>query len=123
VIGLLLRNGAKVDARSNYGFTPLQVAVAAGRLEVAEVLLEAGADLEATNKAGLSVLNLASPFQRKKLLECLSTLGRAKDHVIPKASPRATNTAPMGKLLRHIGPASGWMVKADPFPFLMMGRT
>lgn len=44
VVEVLLRNGARVDARSRFGWTPLIWAVACGGVDVATVLLQAGAD-------------------------------------------------------------------------------
>ena len=41
---LLIERGVKVDARDSEGRTPLMVAVSNGQTEVAELLLNAGAD-------------------------------------------------------------------------------
>lgn len=45
-VALLVSKGAKVDTKSNDGFTPLLSAVDQGHTEVCELLLEAGGDVE-----------------------------------------------------------------------------
>jgi ankyrin repeat protein len=46
-IAVLLELGAAVDARGQYGDTPLHRAVAVGNRNTAELLLKAGADVDA----------------------------------------------------------------------------
>ena len=56
----LLDLGAAIDARGQYGMTPLLIACQAGHLSVLTVLLERGADKTATDNNGLSALHLAA---------------------------------------------------------------
>ena len=44
IVGVLLAAGANVDARGEDGFTPLHLAVVDGKGKVVKLLLEAGAD-------------------------------------------------------------------------------
>lgn len=48
----LIRKGAFVNVRDRLGNTPLLLAIASGLLEVAEALIERGADVRATNRRG-----------------------------------------------------------------------
>ena len=54
--------GSTVERAGQDGWTPLHVAVAAGRREVVELLLTAGADLEATTGHGRTPLHVALEF-------------------------------------------------------------
>lgn len=56
----LLRAGAGLDTRDDYGNTPLHCAVWAGRVDVARVLLDLGADPGIRNSDGLTPADLAS---------------------------------------------------------------
>ncbi len=58
---ILLDYGADVNARNEYGDTPLFIV---DSLEVAKVLVNRGADIKAKNKEGISVLKyLADPYK------------------------------------------------------------
>ena len=60
-VRLLLSKGAKVDARSSLGRTPLLIAATQdGTIEVARLLIEKGADINARDKGGSSVLAQAA---------------------------------------------------------------
>src|ERR1035438_7536856 len=60
-VRLLLSEGARADARSKLGRTPLLVAAAYdGALEAAILLIEKGADVNARDESGLSVLEQAA---------------------------------------------------------------
>ncbi|KAF2654275.1 ankyrin [Lophiostoma macrostomum CBS 122681] len=54
IAALLLSKGAVVDAKDNYGYTPLHLCVRSGDdcTSLVKVLLEAGADVEATRRKG-----------------------------------------------------------------------
>nr|PNR52933.1 hypothetical protein PHYPA_009308 [Physcomitrium patens] len=47
---MLIRFGAKVNKKDSVGCTPLHRAASAGHVEMCEALLEAGADIEATDR-------------------------------------------------------------------------
>jgi len=53
-VRILLDAGARVDARSVSGWTPLSIACNAGALEAAKLLVAAGADIDAKNGEGYS---------------------------------------------------------------------
>ena len=56
VAQLLIDAGASVDARNNYGMTPLHEQVIRGRIAIARLLLEAGADVNARDERGWTPL-------------------------------------------------------------------
>uniref|UniRef100_A0AAY4AF44 NAD(+) ADP-ribosyltransferase n=1 Tax=Denticeps clupeoides TaxID=299321 RepID=A0AAY4AF44_9TELE len=60
LVRFLLRKGASVDGRSNYGWTPLMQAARFGHLTVTHILLENGAEMNARNRMGASVLSMAA---------------------------------------------------------------
>lgn len=63
VIRDLLAAGARVDARTDAGYlrsTPLLDAAGAGQLDAAEILMNAGADVNARDELGLTPLMLAA---------------------------------------------------------------
>ena len=60
VVRALLAAGADVNARNNYGDTPLHEASCHGHMDVVRALLAAGADLGARNDDGYTPLHEAS---------------------------------------------------------------
>ena len=75
-VQILLERGAKVDERDDEGRTPLMLAGIEKRdpiamRRIAEVLLDAGADLKATDKQGLTALDYATRNNRKMLADLL----------------------------------------------------
>jgi ankyrin repeat protein len=74
VLGLtrrLIKCGAAVDSRTNYGVTPLMMAVIAKRAEVVRVLIEGGADPRARAADGESVVELAERTGQQILVNVL----------------------------------------------------
>ena len=69
IVRLLAFKGADLEARNNYGRTPLHEAVLRGSLEDTKVLLAAGADVR--SRAGETVLMLAcgNPEKMRLLLD------------------------------------------------------
>jgi len=67
----LLSQGAELEARSPNGSTPLMLASRYGAMDLAESLLEAGADPTLRNEQGLSALEFAQAAGRNKLVQRL----------------------------------------------------
>jgi ankyrin repeat protein len=73
---LFLRNGANIEARSKTGETPLLVlAGEPEREDVMVVLLEAGADVNATGLAGHTPLDIAIDRQEDDKADLLRHFG------------------------------------------------
>ncbi len=75
-VQMLLDRGAKVDERDDEGRTPLMLVGIENRhpiatRRIAEVLLNAGADLKATDKQGLTPLDHAVRNKQKALTDFL----------------------------------------------------
>jgi hypothetical protein len=60
IAGLLLQNGAEVNARSKYGTTPLHLAAFQGHFDILHLLVENGVDLEAQDNIGSRALHRAA---------------------------------------------------------------
>jgi hypothetical protein len=56
---VLISNGAKVNAKSNDGLTPLHVAVYHGKIEIINLLVSKGADIDARDNNGFTPLHMA----------------------------------------------------------------
>jgi hypothetical protein len=72
---LLLEHGADINARDKRRFTPLHVAVEAGRVEVVRVLLEHGADVGAEDYQGRTALQVVPDERRDEIMKLLSEHG------------------------------------------------
>lgn len=71
----LLKAGAKVDAANGLGETPLMKACQTARVDVAKVLVMAGANIHAVNKEGLNVWRVANRAGYKEMIQFLERLG------------------------------------------------
>lgn len=82
LVKLLLENGAEISAKQPHCFgsidettwTPFQMAVMSGHVEIAKILLSSGSDVRVKTSQGVSVLWLAVHFQLDKMLEYLVTV-------------------------------------------------
>lgn len=55
---LILKFGGNVQAKNNFGWTPLQHAIVAGKLNVAKLYIKAsGSDVNTVNKDGLTPMH------------------------------------------------------------------
>jgi hypothetical protein len=63
-----LEMGADVDARDEFGQTPLMIAVSQGHFDTVRVLIEGGADVTATDTEGQRVLSFADDDEIVELL-------------------------------------------------------
>jgi ankyrin repeat protein len=80
----LLKKGADVNAKDNYGFTPLHDAAFFGRIEVVKLLIEKGANVNAKDNLGSTPLHLAAIIRRIEVVKLLIEKGanvNAKDNV------------------------------------------
>ena len=76
IISKLVARGAIVDIRKKDGTTPLMIAAQCGVTGPnTAALLEAGADINARNAAGLSVLGIARKFGREEMAAFLESRG------------------------------------------------
>jgi ankyrin repeat protein len=77
-VRLLQSKGARVDARSKLGRTPLLIAAAYdGASEAARLLIEKGADVNACDESGTSVLEQAAGSNHIELVRLLLAKGAA----------------------------------------------
>lgn len=76
IIEFLLQHGVKVDIAKADGTTPLMSAAQAGIIGPnTQTLLDAGADINARNKEGLSVLGVAKKYGHPQMAAILEKLG------------------------------------------------
>jgi len=78
VINQHIEAGTDLNAKDDYGSTPLIIAATFGKTEVAKALIEAGADLNITNNDGGTALHSAAFLCRKEIVEALIENGADK---------------------------------------------
>ena len=71
IVAILLKAGAKIDARDNLGNTPLIYAADHDHLELAKLLLDVGAAIDSQDKNGMTPLMLGA---RNGQIEIVRTL-------------------------------------------------
>ena len=74
--GWLLARGARVDARSHNGTTPLMMAAQYGTEDAVDALLKQGADLRLRNDLGLGPVDFAQRGAREALARRLAAASR-----------------------------------------------
>jgi ankyrin repeat protein len=79
VIELITENPDYVNYVLNTNLKPLHYAAAVGNVEIVRVLIEAGAELEASDKYGETALNIASAFGHADVVRQLLTAGAKVD--------------------------------------------
>ncbi|KAJ8376553.1 hypothetical protein SKAU_G00071330 [Synaphobranchus kaupii] len=79
LVRFLLRKGASVDSRNNYGWTPLMQSARFGHLNVAQILLENGAEINGKNRMGASVLTMAARGGHTSMVKLLMESGAFVD--------------------------------------------
>lgn len=67
MIALLLDRGARVTTRDIAGNTPLHIALSEGHEDIARLLIDAGASVNAKNKDNERCVDLMKPAFRKEL--------------------------------------------------------
>jgi len=70
--------GSNLNAKDQYGSTPLTIAATFGKTEVAKALIEAGADINAKSGDGSTPLHTASFFCRTEIVKALIDKGADK---------------------------------------------
>ncbi len=71
--------GSDLNAKDEYGSTPLTITATFGKTEVASALLEAGADVNIRNNEGSTPLHTAAFFCRTEIVEMLVDHGADKN--------------------------------------------
>lgn len=69
IVRMLVAAGADIDARSGAGLSPVQAAIQAGRNDIAALLIELGADIQAVNFYGDGVLNYAIYHEAPEIIQ------------------------------------------------------
>jgi len=72
--------GADVNAKNDYGGTPLHQAAWGGHTEVAELLIAKGADVNAKNKPGRTPLDTAINYNQSEITALLRKHGGKTRH-------------------------------------------
>lgn len=73
IVKYLLSRGFKVDdTKRRSRFTPLMAAVCYGRIEMVKFLLEQGANANAVDAKGISVIDFARKMNKKTILKILN---------------------------------------------------
>jgi len=70
--------GTNLNAKDQYGSTPLTIAVTFGKTEIAKALILGGADLNLKNNEGSTALHTASFFCRTEIVKVLLEQGADK---------------------------------------------
>ncbi len=83
-----------MEAKDNGGFTPLMVASYEGHLDIARLLIERGADMEAKDYDGKTALDWARGKGQTAVVACLEEAAR---------STPAYSRAPHGEGCGHTG--------------------
>ena len=68
-IALMHEKGAAIDYKNSNGKTPLMIAVAFRRMHYIKFFVENGADVQALDKQGMSLLHIACWYGHKEVLE------------------------------------------------------
>jgi ankyrin repeat protein len=109
VASALLAHKAEVDSRDDDGMTPLLVAALSGHREMAALLLDHGADVEARDAAGgATPLYQAAAWGRTAVIELLIARGadvnaRNRAGKTPLAAALANGSIEAARILREHG--------------------
>lgn len=114
----LLDTGAPVDGHSAASETPLITAASYGDAEVARILLDAGADLEATGPATCgTALHHAAVFGMTDVVDVLVAVGATIHDVVEAAAVgMSPNGSAPGRRWASGSPRCGWLPVASESP-------
>jgi hypothetical protein len=74
-VKLLLKEGADINTKNKYGWTPLMIACEKDNKEMVKLLLEKGADVKAKNINGKSALVIAYYYGHQEIVKLLKSYG------------------------------------------------
>jgi hypothetical protein len=74
-VALLLRRGAKLEARDSFGFTAAMIAAQHGSVRSLELLLDRGADVRTAGVNGWTALSLARHNRERAVVDLLRGAG------------------------------------------------
>lgn len=75
IAAILIKGGAKVDARDRLGDTPLYYAVERNHVEMAQLLLDVGATVDMQNREGMTPLMIAASHGYADIVQALLAKG------------------------------------------------
>lgn len=78
VIRLLIKAGAKVNAKTDEGWTALMAAANSGSIEAVKLLLEAGANINHRDRDKDTALSLAEKIEHLNIVKLLREAGAMK---------------------------------------------
>jgi len=97
-VQLALRNHADVNAAQPDGTTALEWAARLDDLEIADILLDAGANAKASNKYGVTPISLAATNGSAAMIERLIRAGADSNSTLPEGETALMTASRTGKL-------------------------
>jgi len=104
-----IKAGSNLDAKDEYGSTPLIIAITFGKTQVASLLIAAGADIEITNNEKATPLHIAAFFCRTSIVQDLLN-NNAEKTALNSSGATALQTAELP--FEHVKPAYDRIAKA-----------
>ena len=74
VCGILIKNGANLEASQKEGWTALHIAIREGNTSITRLLVSAGAKIDSKTSHGDTPLMIAAKFERHDVYELLRTI-------------------------------------------------
>jgi len=71
IVKLLIKAGADINAKNEYGDTPLIVASRYNQMDIVKLLIKAGADINIKNKGGNTALMIAFRYGYEDIVDLL----------------------------------------------------